>query len=154
MCVFVVRVSPRRCVAVTTGGGLTGRPPQRSQPQQCSGTPAGWTRRGSGRTLLPPPGCGTAGGSGTGQEKKRGTQVGRLEIQVLCVSIHTRVFLYSIYLCVCVNSIYSHTCVNSIYSHTCVVPICMCVCVCVREPILHTQMSHFPGKNLSGMRAA
>lgn len=43
-----------------------GRRPRRSRLLPWSGTPAGWRRRGSGRRHPPPPGCGRAGGSGTG----------------------------------------------------------------------------------------
>lgn len=48
------------------------RRPRRTPLLPWSGTPAGWRRRGSERTRLRPPGCGRAGGSGTGGETERG----------------------------------------------------------------------------------
>lgn len=53
---------------------LTERHLRCSRPPPCSGTPEGWTRRGSARTLPQPPRCGTAGVSGTeGHKSKRNT---------------------------------------------------------------------------------
>lgn len=66
----VVVIKGERALVVVQRG-LTERRPRCSRLLLCSGTPAGWTRRGSARTLRQPPRCGTAGASGTGEQENK-----------------------------------------------------------------------------------
>lgn len=67
----VVVIKGELCLPLVVQCGLTVSRRRCSRHQPCSGTPAGWTRRGSARMLPQPPRCGTAGVSGTEKHENK-----------------------------------------------------------------------------------